>query len=188
MKRKVVAVTGGIGSGKSSVMDILRHAGYATVDCDKLAREVAEYPEVVEEVRNLLGGGYVTDGRLNRRAIRDRVFSDDRLLARYNALFFDNTLRLLKERIEEIQGDVFVEISVFYAFEYPWDEVWLVTSDEQERKRRVMARDGVSAISADEIISRQRICSDYTVNIVNDGDLELLRRRVEQAIAETLAR
>ena len=81
-----------------------------------------------------------------------------------------------------------MEISVFYAFEYPWDEVWLVTSDEQERKRRVMARDGVSAISADEIISRQRICSDYTVNIVNDGDLELLRRRVEQAIAETLAR
>ena len=51
-----------------------------------------------------------------------------------------------------------------------------------------MERDGVSASSADEIISRQKICSDYTVNIVNDGDLELLRRRVERAIAETLNR
>ena len=71
---------------------------------------------------------------------------------------------------------------------YPWDDVWLVTSDEQKRKRRVMERDGVSASSADEIISRQKICSDYTVNIVNDGDLELLRRRVERAIAETLNR
>ena len=83
---------------------------------------------------------------------------------------------------------VSVEISVFYAFEYHWDAVWLVTSDEAERKRRVMERDGVSANSADEIISSQKICSDYTVNIVNDGDFELLRRRVERAIAETLNR
>ncbi len=188
MTSKVIAVTGGIGSGKSTVINILRRAGYATIDCDELAREVAEYPEVAENVRNLLGDGYVTDGRLNRKAIRDRVFADEKLLARYNELFFDNTLRLLKARIEEIQGDVFVEISVFYAFEYHWDAVWLVTSDEAERKRRVMERDGVSANSADEIISSQKICSDYTVNIVNDGDFELLRRRVERAIAETLNR
>ena len=61
MKRKVIAVTGGIGSGKSTVINILRRAGYATIDCDELAREVAEYPEVAENVRNLLGDGYVIE-------------------------------------------------------------------------------------------------------------------------------
>lgn len=186
MKRKVIAVTGGIGSGKSAVISILQSAGYNTLDCDELAREVSLRPEVAEEVRRLLGDGYVSNGKLNRRAIRDKVFSDGELLARYNAIFAERTRRLLDERLQEYSGCVFVEISVFDAFPFPWDEVWLVTSNVSERKRRVMERDGVCENGVDEIMSRQNICSVYTLEIVNDGGLDGLRNRVMSALAQTL--
>lgn len=181
MKRKVIAVTGGIGSGKSAVISILQNAGYNTLDCDELARGVSLRPEVAEEVRSLLGDGYVSNGKLNRRAIRDRVFSDSELLARYNAIFSERTRLLLTERLQEYSGCVFVEISVFDAFDFSWDEVWLVTSSASERKRRVMERDGVTAKSAEDVMSRQNVCACYTLTIENDGDLASLKDNVLRA-------
>ncbi|MDE7454273.1 MAG: dephospho-CoA kinase, partial [Clostridia bacterium] len=73
MTSKVVAVTGGIGSGKSEVMRYLNSLGYSTLDCDKLAMEVATRPNVLEQVTDLLGEGYVVNGQLDRKAIRSRV-------------------------------------------------------------------------------------------------------------------
>ena len=193
MKRKVVAVTGGIGSGKSAVIGILRNMGYDTLDCDGLAREVSVRADVVESVGNLLGGEFVTNGRLNRSAIRSKVFADSEILQRYNGIFFDETRKLLSERINELNrrggadnSPIFVEISVFDAFTFDWDAVWLVECGLSERKRRVIARDGVSAQNVDDVIARQKICSGYTLTIVNDGSLELLETGVENALEQTL--
>lgn len=192
MKRKIIAVTGGIGSGKSAVICILRNMGYDTLDCDDLAREVSARADVVERVGNLLGSEFVTNGRLNRSAIRSKVFADSEILQRYNGIFFGETRKLLSERIDGLNrraadnSPIFVEISVFDAFTFDWDAVWLVECGLSERKRRVMERDGVSAQNVDDVISRQKICSEYTLTIVNDGSLELLETSVENALEQTL--
>lgn len=182
MKNRVVALTGGIGSGKSSVAEILRDMGYATIDCDQIAREVAVMPEVAESIRKLLGNAFVVDGQLNRRAIREKVFADEELLSQYNAIFFGRVQSKLEERLSNVSGTVFVEISVFDAFEFPWDEVWLVESDVRARKLRVMQRDGVSETNVDEIIARQRVCESYSQKILNDGDIDALKQRVVTAL------
>ena len=184
MTNKVIAITGGIGSGKSTVIEILRELGYSTLDCDRLAREVSEQPEVAEEVRALLGGEYVSDGKLDRRAIREKVFTDEALLSQYNAIFFARVRRILEERLASADGTVFVEISVFDAFDFPWDGIWLVESSVDERKRRVIVRDGVSENNVFNVMSRQRICSDYTLKIINDGDITELKRQVATAVKE----
>ncbi len=88
MKRKVVAITGGIGSGKSLVRDIVQKRLFS-IDCDSLAREVSSRPQVVQSVELLLGSEFVENGKLNRRAIRNKIFSDCNLLESYNALFFE---------------------------------------------------------------------------------------------------
>ena len=184
MKSKVIAVTGGIGSGKSEVIGYLRCLGYPTLDCDVLAREISSRPEVVEQVRNLLGSAFVDNGQLNRKAIKDKVFSAEDLLEQYNAIFFGEVKNLLEKRLADLADNkyVFVEISVFDAFEYPWDEVWLIDSSELERKQRVTARDGISQKTLDDIVWRQRICTDYTLKIVNDGSLENLKIKVDNAL------
>ena len=76
MKRKVIAVTGGIGSGKSTVCRLLEKKGFRVVDCDALSRRVAEQSETLEEIKRVFGKRFVADGSLDRRALAREVFSD----------------------------------------------------------------------------------------------------------------
>ncbi len=192
MKSKVIAVTGGIGSGKSEVLKYLSSLGYFTVDCDVLAKEVSARAETVEKVRQLLGDEYVVDGQLNRKAIRNKVFADKQLLHQYNSLFFTEVKNLLDNRISQYKSDlkqntnksktIFVEISVFDAFDYFWDGVWLVEADVNARIDRVIERDGVSRQNIDDILHSQNVCTHYTLKIVNDGNLDYLQTQVTAAL------
>ena len=105
MKRKVVAITGKIGSGKSAVACILRDIGYKTIDCDDLAKQVADNPEVVEQVKQLLGSKCVSSGKLNRKAIREIVFKDENLLRKYERIFFDEVKALLTDILATLQNE-----------------------------------------------------------------------------------
>lgn len=184
MKSRLVAVTGGIGSGKSEVIGYLRSLGYATIDCDALAKDVACRKQVVEQVRDLMGYEYVADGQLNREAIRNRVFFDESLLKRYNAIFFCEVKKLLDERIAALNGErvVFVEISVFDAFEYPWDDVWLVEADDDIRIDRALARDKTSRETLQCIMSRQNKCTSFTLKITNNGTVPDLKKHIDDAV------
>ena len=181
MKRKVVALTGKIGSGKSTVATILRDMGYKTVDCDALAKQVADESEVVSQVRTLLGDKSVVDGKLNRRYIRETVFSDEALLGQYQEIFFAGVRSLLLEKLNSLHGTVFVEIALPNAFEFAWDEIWRVESSEQNCISRVTARDGVSEESAKATLGRQK---EYRCSrvIVNNGNIEQLRQSVAEAV------
>lgn len=184
MKSKLIAITGGIGSGKSEVIKYLQSLGYATIDCDVLAREVAYRKQTVEQVRQLLGCEYVVDGQLNRQAIRDKIFADNELLQQYNAIFFAEVKKLLDMRVAQLSNveKIFVEISVFDAFEYVWDEVWLIDADENMRVNRAIARDGSSRKTIEEILHCQNVIKNYTLKIVNDATIDNLKIQVDNAI------
>lgn len=183
MKHKVVAITGGIGSGKSCVAQMLRQMGFCVLFCDKLAAEVAHEKELLDQVRVLLGDDCVTNGQLNRKAVRERVFCDDELYLKYSKLFWERTKqRLLCEVNFAEQETVFVEIPVISAFRFDWHEIWLVESEKEIRLNRVTVRDGVSEQNVLDIMAKQPTCENYTRKIVNDGSLETLKKRVENAL------
>ena len=87
MKHKAIAICGYIGSGKSTVGNILRNCGCEVIDCDKLARQVADMPSTVDAVRDLMGDGDVLNGKLNRPYIRLRILTTTNC--------FQNTTRFL---------------------------------------------------------------------------------------------
>ena len=191
MKRKVIAVTGKIGSGKSTVMSILRDLGCEIIICDELARQVADNSLVIKRVEELLGGDSVTDGQLNRKYIREIVFKDGNLLHNYEQIFFDGVKELLTARVEYLQKNIgvakgckaiFVEIPVMDAFDFPWDGVWRVDTSEQATLSRVTARDGVSADSVLETLSRQKTYECDRV-IPNNGNLDELTKIVKKELA-----
>lgn len=182
MKRKVIAVTGGIGSGKSEVCAILRDLGWKTVDCDQLARQVADDPTVISEVANLLGSQYVTNGVIDRKKVRETVFNNSEILQKYNAIFFERIRDRLSEIVAQTAGTLFVEIAVIDAFDFPFDEIWLVECDEQTRIERVTARDKVSAENVLGIVSNQHYGDGYALAIINNGDLAYLRQQVLDAL------
>ncbi len=184
MKRKVIAITGFIGSGKSTASAILRQWGYKTVDCDQLAAEISQQPQVVQQVQNLLGEGYVTDGKLDRRKIRDKVFADAQLLQRYQSLFFDGVHSRLQQIASQCDGPLFVEIAVLGAFDFCWDEVWQIQSDRDALVFRVVNRDGVTENNVLDVLARQSDVAAPTRIILNNGTEAELRAQLRRALAE----
>lgn len=186
MKRKVIALTGKIGSGKSAVARILHDLGYKTIDCDELAKQFASKPEVVARVERLLGSECVVNGQLNRKVIREVVFKDETLLKKYEQIFFDGVKQLLVANINNLQQNcatetdrqaIFVEIPVLDAFSFTWDAILRVESSEKACISRVTARDSVSVDSVQSVLNRQKAYDcDYV--IVNNGDWEQLRQAV----------
>lgn len=186
MKRKIIALTGKIGSGKSAVAHILRDFGYETVDCDMLARQVASRADVVARVERLLGSEYVVSGELNRKAIRETVFNDGNLLNKYQQIFFDGVKELLIEALANLEDckAVFVEIPVLDAFSFNWDEIWRVESSEKDCISRVVERDSVSVDNVFATLSRQKVY-DCTCVIENNGDLVKLNQIVKNALVKS---
>lgn len=185
MKRKVVALTGGIGSGKSAVAGILRNMGYKTVDCDVLSKHIASLPQTVAQVEQLLGSEYVLNGSIDRKAVREKVFGNEKLLKQYQAIFFDGIKSLLLAEIEQTDGVVFVEIPILDAFDFNWDEIWLVDSELDRRISRVTVRDGVSQQNVQNIIAKQKQYGNPTRIITNNGNLGDLQHAVKQALVQS---
>ena len=74
MKQNKVAITGGIGSGKSTVSSILREMGYVVFDCDEISRQVACSVEVLEKIKKELGSKFVVGNQLQRKKLAEFVF------------------------------------------------------------------------------------------------------------------
>lgn len=181
MKHKTIAITGGIGSGKSAVSAILIAMGFQVVDCDLLARQVATEPHVLQKVKDLLGEEFVSDGQPDRRKIRATIFGNDELYASYSAIFWDEIRLVLQNRVAQFDT-VFVEIPVLDAFPFDWDEIWLVESALETRIARVTQRDGVTEENVLNVISKQKQYQIFTRKIANDGSFEDLKKAVEQCV------
>ena len=187
MKCKVIAITGQIGSGKSTVGKYLVQKGYSVIDCDSLSRTASTLPDVQQRVVCLLGKDSVVNGNLNRTYIRQLIFSDDNLYSQYNQIFLDKIKSLLTTAVDDLacqQGKnlVFVEIPLIDAFSYNWDEVVLVTSPQSQRIQRVTLRDGVDASDVENISNRQNYVTQPTVTVNNDGSLDALFAKIDKLL------
>ena len=192
MEKKVIAVTGGIGSGKSTVCRLLEKKGFRVVDCDALSRRAAERSDTLEEIVRVFGERFVDGGKLNRRALALEVFSDSEKTDKLNKIFHKRIFGLLEEEIAKQNGTVFVEIQLLPDDKIRlFDGVWLVTTSEETRIKRAMARDGRSEEQVRSIIQRQNaFCGKQRENaeiLVNDGDAATLEKAVENLLKKVYA-
>ncbi|MBP3535559.1 MAG: dephospho-CoA kinase [Muribaculaceae bacterium] len=172
--KRIVAITGGIGAGKSVVCHALGAMGFPVYDCDSQARAIMDNDcdikaRIAAEITPQALGG---DNSLNRKAIAACVFSDPEKLKRLNAIVHaavrDHFASWASAQKSPL---VFVETAILYesGFDRLVNEIWEVTAPTEIRIDRVMRRSG---LSRDEI--ERRIASQApTVNpahriIVND--------------------
>jgi dephospho-CoA kinase len=101
----VIGLTGGIGSGKSTVSDILKEQGIPVIDGDRIAREVVEphMPAYDEIVRAFGTEVLQQDGTLNRKRIGEIVFSDPEKLSLLNSITHKEIYRVILERLESLK-------------------------------------------------------------------------------------
>jgi dephospho-CoA kinase len=149
----LVGVTGGIGSGKSLVCGVFERLERTVVSADALAREITDTdPDVKAEVRALLGNDvYRTNGTLDRKLAASRVFADPLLVRKLNRIVHPRVFEALDRRLAALPADrrrpyVVVEAALIYesGLDRTMDRVIVVDAPEEERIRRVAARDGVT--------------------------------------------
>ena len=191
-----IAVTGGIGSGKTEVTNYLISKGFTVVDADKMSREMTSaggkaMPYIMEK----FGPDFINpDGSLNRAAMRDLVFKDPRK----KELLEEGTTKVVLADIEKIKeeraesGDsaLFFDIPLLFetGSEKDYDAVWVITADYDIRKARVMARDGIDPGIIDLIMDSQQDeeykASKADIVIYNNTTLEALRAEVDRALID----
>ena len=173
----VIGLTGGIGSGKSTVSDILKEQGIPVVDGDLIAREVVEpHRPAYEEIVRAFGTEVLQqDGTLNRKRIGEIVFSDPEKLSILNSITHKEIYRVILERLESLKETgtslVFLDVALLFetGFDQLTDWVWVVDAPDAVRVERIQKRDG---LREEEIL--KRIQSQMSREMRNTkGDLVL---------------
>ena len=193
MKKVVIGLTGGIGTGKSTVSQILKEKKFPVIDLDIISHEVIKFPKVVEKIvenfgkevleYNNTGNWIVSREKLGRVIFGDR---EKRLIL--NSVMHPEILRIMREKILECKKEnkiIFVEIQLLFEvqWEKEFDYILLVSAEKETQIKRILARDKRSEEEALSIINSQmpldekKKRSDYVIE--NDGNIQDLEKKVD---------
>lgn len=180
---KKIALIGGIASGKSVVSGIMSELGAYIIDADVVAREVVAHGTDGEKKLIKAFPTCVVDGAVDRRKLRELVFSDKTMLEKLNGI----THPLIKKRIAAlIAGSDGVSVTVMpLPFDLKnYDVVVSVYAPPLKRINRLVLRDNISMHTAQSMISAQwsdqKMLTSSDFVFVNDGDLTKIRAAVEE--------
>ncbi len=185
MKR--LAITGGIGSGKSTVCRLLAEVGGVEVyDSDSRAKEVMNsHPQVVREVTALFGPEAYKGGTLNRPYIAQRAFADKELLGRLNTIVHPRVVEDYEQWVAQQSGPyVVLESALLFSspLEGHYDVSVAVVAPDEVRVARCVARDGATPEQIRERMARQMSGKEFAKRadiVVNADGVEPLLPQVE---------
>lgn len=191
---KIIGLTGGIASGKSTVTKYLRQQGYTVVDCDKIAWELAEPDCSIWQVYFARYGSKVInpDKSLNRQAVADIVFRDKKELDAINSLVHplikDEMMSQVKTAVDEGKKVIFLDVPLLFEASYDKlvDEKWLVYVSRDTQLRRLMSRndfshdEAVRRIDSQMSLEEKKKLSDVIIN--NNADRKRLRRQLDEKL------
>ncbi|HDJ2890125.1 TPA: dephospho-CoA kinase [Staphylococcus aureus] len=192
---KVIGLTGGIASGKSTVSELLSVFGFKVVDADKAAREaVKKGSKGLAQVREVFGDEAIDEnGEMNRRYMGDLVFNHPEKRLELNAIIHPIVRDIMEEEKQEYlkQGyNVIMDIPLLFEneLENTVDEVWVVYTSESIQMDRLMQRNNLSLEDA-----KARVYSQISIDkksrmanhvIDNLGDKLELKQNLERLLEE----
>ncbi|MDD5289102.1 MAG: dephospho-CoA kinase [Dehalococcoidales bacterium] len=189
---KVIGLTGGIGSGKSTVSQCLAELGAVIIDADNVGHEAYQpNTETWQELVKTFGKQILSaDNTIDRKKLGVIVFGSPEELKRLNGIVHPRMFDMMKKRIEDYRqkGTKVVVLDAAILFEANWaplaEDVWVVVANEENVIRRAVARTGLteeqirsrirSQMSNEERMKRAKVV------IHNDGTMEELRIKVKE--------
>ncbi len=200
-KPKVVGITGGIATGKSTVSKIIKNLGYEVIDADIISREVVEkgkpaYRELIAYFGDVILDEY---GNIDRKELGNLIFNNEEKRKKLNSITHPYIMKAIKESIynKKEQKIVFVDIPLLIEeidklrdYDIRFDEIWLVYVDEENQIDRLMKRDRIDRTEALNKIRAQmpiEVKKKYaTIVIDNRGDIKDLDEQVRRFIEKSI--
>ena len=185
---KKIAVTGGIGSGKSTVLKIIEQKGYPVFSCDEIYAELIKDKKFLAKLCDKFGDILNEDGGLDRKKLSSIVFGDREKLARLDALTHPAIYAEMFRRVDETWGLCFCEVPLLFESggEELFDGVIVVLRDEKQRIESVAERDNCSVNDV-----KLRIVNQFDYNklnftkyyvLHNNGNLEQLSAQIDDIL------
>lgn len=194
---KIVGITGGIGSGKTTVTEFLKGRGYRVVDADMIARKIVEPgTQVLGELVAYFGNVILQpDGALNRQKLAELAFINPNQKGVLDRITHGAILNQIAKQIETIQTQqnpalVFVDAALLIetGLYKKMDEVWLIIAHETLRIQRVVDRDRLDTESVKQRIRNQMSDEEkarHSFRIINNsGTKEDLYDTIEKILRD----
>ena len=193
-KPLIIGITGGIGSGKSTLSKLLRAEGYSVYDTDLEARRLQnEHSAMRKKLIDMFGKNIYSEQGLNRSALGKIVFGKPELLAKLNTIVHPLVLEDFNNWVINRfpKKMLFIESAILYesGFNKLVDKVILITADEAVRIERVVKRDGVTpehvrARMANQLSDKEKLSrADF---VIHSDDNNPLVDKMRKIIVELL--
>lgn len=194
MKKKI-AITGGIGSGKSVAASYLASLGYPVFSCDEIYKEIFPTPNYVEKIAKLFPET-VKNNQIDKYALSALVFNNQENLRLLNSVAHPIIMdTLLKKMEEENSNLIFAEVPLLFegGFENLFDNVLVILRGERERTESLILRDGLSKTEIQARINSQlrynskegemrlKNCNAYLIE--NNADINTLQLEIDKFLS-----
>lgn len=189
----VLGITGGIGTGKTTVASIVKAAGIPVLDADQISHELTSNSgPTLDKVFAAFGEELKNEaGTLDRSKMADLVFHNKRALDQLESIIHEDVMNYIIAELEEARKNkvrviaLDVPIPVKHGFLDQADLVWVVTCSEEKRINRLIRR-GLSREDAERRLAIQMTDAEYEAVgdfvISNDGSLEELYKKVREQL------
>ncbi|RKD33172.1 dephospho-CoA kinase [Thermohalobacter berrensis] len=200
IKAKIIGITGGIASGKSTVTGILKDKGYPVIDADIISREVVNvgkpaYSDIVNEFgEDILN----RDLTINRKKLGDIIFKNEEFRKKLNKIVHPRVVQEIKDKIVEYSkrsNVIFLDIPLLIEereklndYGLIFDEIWLVYVDEKLQLKRLMNRDNTSKeeayqrMKAQMPLNKKKKYADVIID--NSGNIDQLKHKINSLLNE----
>lgn len=180
MKANVIAITGGIGSGKTLISKILLSLGYYIYNCDVMAKTIMDNNNSIKIalVKDIDKSVINSDNSINRKRLAEIVFNDPLKLEQLNKIvhkFVKDDIKnwIVANKLKNNKKPIFIETAILYqsGIDKLVDEVWEVVASEETRINRVIKRNGISRNEIKSRISSQQFepsQKHYNTKIINN--------------------
>ncbi len=190
---RIIGITGGIASGKSTVTEFLRQQDYQVIDADQVVHELQEPGErLYQALLSAFGPAILQeDGRLDRAKLGAMIFGDPELLAQSSQIqnqIIREELAHRRDLLAETEDIFFMDLPLLFELQYEewFDQIWLVDVTVETQLSRLMTRNALSQEEAEKRIATQLSLQEKRnradVLIDNNGPLEHTQEQLREAL------
>lgn len=191
---KKIAITGGIGSGKSVVASYIRELGYPVFSCDEIYCEIINSPEYIRKIQENFPSSIV-GGKIDRKILSEIIFIDEEKRKKLNSIAHPMIIECLFAQMNKCSSVyVFAEVPLLFEgnFENLFDKIIVVTREREHRISALLNRDGYTREGVERKLSAQfdysslegqaRLMKCNAIEIKNDESLLQLKAEIEKVI------
>ena len=191
----ILGLTGGIGSGKSTVSKIFLSMGIKVFDADLIAKDILETEQVKEEIKEKLGKEFINlkSNSVDKELLKKEVFNNSKKLNILNGIVHPRVVDIYKKKYLEFKDKkeiVIFDVPLLFEvnFERYCDKVIVVDIDLKVQIERIKNRDNIDVALINKIIAAQMSREERNMKadilIENNGSLEELKQKIEKIIKD----